>query len=56
MDSKAEFKSNSLDGWDVAYPTRQNMLGIKNMAPGTIPKASGLHGIEFFTPIYDKRQ
>jgi hypothetical protein len=42
IESKAEFKSNSFDGCDVAYPTTQMIKHIKNTAPGTIPKASAL--------------
>ena len=32
----------TLVGWDVAYPTKQNVRHIRNMDPGTIPNASGL--------------
>jgi len=28
----------------AAYPTRQKMRQTKNMAPGTMPRASGLRG------------
>jgi len=42
IESNAELRSNSLLGWLVANPTRQNMRHIKKIAPGTIPSASGL--------------
>lgn len=33
---------HTLDGCEVAYPTRQKMRQMRNTAPGTIPNASGL--------------
>ena len=34
--------SHTLVGCEVAYPTRQKIRQTRNMAPGTIPNASGL--------------
>ena len=42
IDSRAELQSNNLLGFDVAYPTKQKIRHIRKIAPGTMPKASGL--------------